>query len=271
MKKRLNEIFNFVLENGPTIITIAVAAYILIISEADSVSAETKLQFILAILGLLAISELIMRIRKMQRIEDYASKTYQAIQNRMGERASADGFFFKKLPSLESHFLNAMKIDLYGVSLQHTIRDNIELLAQRLSQGASIRVIILDPEFSISEDITNSDENFIPGKLKLNINATIENLKWLNIQHGSKGTVKAKVVTKSPFFNIIAADTDKEFGSIYIELFPQRWVTSVRPRFELLPNRDAYWFQFYKDQFEEIWKSARPIDLHENEKSKNKH
>lgn len=92
----------------------------------------------------------------------------------------------------------------------------------------------------------------------LNSIVTLKNLKWLSNQPDSNGTIELKFLNEEPRFNIIAIDVDETWGIIFVEFYPQRWVPGSRPRVELIRQRDGYWYEYFKDQFDKVW-SEYPI------------
>ena len=261
MKKRLENLLWFIIDNGPTILTIAFASYVILLAQARFVRTEVLLQWILAILGLLAVSELIERFRRIRRIEETTTKTLFAIESRFGDRISADLFFMKRLPALAGYLENATDIRLSGVALQRTIRENIHVLAQVLKEGADLQVILVNPDGEAAKRIADPSANFPLEALKANTQMTIQNLRWLSALPERKGSVELRFIEEEPYYNVVAINPEKESGIIFVEIYPQRWVSGSRPRFELTAGRDAYWFAYFREQFTQLWKNSRPVQI----------
>lgn len=243
MRRRFERIFWFFIENGITIITVLFAFYIIAISQTSKISTDVLLQWILAILGLLAISELIERVRKLKRIEDTGNETLKVIKNKFSGKPKSDEFFLKRLPQLEPYLSKAKDIRLSGYSLQRTIRENIHILAKRLEEGATIKILLVDPESKIEK-----------GKSNHSSMVTLQSIEWLQTQVKNNGKIELKFTKEDPHYNIIAIDPNDEAGIMFIEFFSQRWVTEGRPRVELSSIEDSYWFKYYINQYELIWK-----------------
>lgn len=257
-KKWVEDLLWIVVENAPTILTIGFAAYVIAIAQTTSISTETLLQWILAILGLLAVSELIERWRKLRYLEEIGNQTLKAVQSKFGQRARAEDFFTKRLPSLEPYLAKATTIWFCGYSLQRTIRENNFVLAQRLKDGADLKVMMVNPELLKDKPLVSE-----PGEKHdpLGSVVTISNLRWLAKQPAITGIIEVKFMNEEPRFNIIAIDPDEEFGTIFVEFYPQRWVHGSRPRMELTRGRDTYWYQYFKEQFELVWKDCKTVSL----------
>jgi len=260
MKKRIEDILWVVVENTPAILTIAFATYVIALSQSTAISTDTLLQWILAILGLLAVSELVERWRKLRRIEDVSNQTLKAVQSKIGERARAEDFFAKRLPPLEPYIEKATDIRLSGYSLQRTIRENRYIISQRLKDGACLRILIVDPELLTGKPLVSE-----PGEKHdpLGSIMALENLRWLSKQPDSKGKVEVKFMNEEPRFNILAIDPEEILGVVFVEFYPQRWIHGSRPRMELTPERDNYWYHYFREQFDRIWEDYPLISLDE--------
>ena len=261
MKSRVESIFWFIVENGPTILTIGFAAYVIALSQTSTLSTEVMLSWILAILGLLAISGLVERLRKLHRLESMSSRTLKAIESKFGERASADDFFMPRLPPIRPYIEKAVDIRLSGVVLQHTTRENLDVFAGQLREGASIKIMILDPNGSAIQRLIKPGSNLTMDAVQANSQITIQNLKWLTKLPDSKGLVELRFVDEDLLFNVLAFDPDKEYGTIFVEFYPQRWALGSRPRMELNTRRDEFWFNYFKNQFDKLWDDCRPVSL----------
>jgi len=269
MRKRIESAFWFAIENGPAILTIGFSAYVIGLAQTSTISTDVILQWILAILGLLAISELIERLRKLRRLEEMSNKTLRAVQSKLGERPSADDFFMTRMIPVGSYIEKASDIRLFGVSLQRTIRENIDVLAKQLKEGATIKAIIVDPFSQTTEDLVRLGSNLTLEYLQANSKITMQILKWLSKLPEGKGTIELRFMDEEPYFNVLAFDPEKEYGTIFVEFYPQRWERGNRPRVELTPGRDEYWFTYFKNQFDRLWQDCKPVSLDSEEEPPN--
>jgi hypothetical protein len=261
MRKRFEAALWFTLEEGPAVFTIGFAAYVIAMTQTTTPQEDVLLRWILAILGLLAISQLVERLRTIRHIEEVSDRTLSVVESRLGGRVGAEAFFTKRLPSMEAHLTRASDVRLYGVTLQRTVRDNIHSLAQLLMDGAQVKVALVDPNGTAAQRIANPAGGFPLDSLKAHTGLTIHNLRWLAALPEAKGTIELRYVDEEPNFNIIAMDAEKESGIIFVELYPQRWVIGARPRFELTPQRDGFWFGYFKQQFDRLWEDAKLVPL----------
>jgi hypothetical protein len=242
MKKKIENIFWFFIENAVTILTVIFSLYVVAIAQTSKISTEILLQWILTILGLLAISGLIERVRKLRRIENIGKETLKTIQSNFSGKAKSEDYFMKRLPPLEPYLLKAKDIRLSGYSLQRTIRENIHVLSKRLEEGATVKILMVNPEKKKEKKRSNHSSM-----------VTMQSLEWLSQQAQGKGKIELKFVEEELHFNILAIDPNEESGVMFVEFFPQRWVTEGRPRVELTQTNDSYWFKYFKDQYNSVW------------------
>ncbi len=251
-------------ENIDLYVTVLAALTLAFLNLVGLASQALTTSIILTTLGILAISALNNRYH-FERIKDSTDKalqgiekTLKALQVKFGDRSPAEQFFIDHMPPLAPYLEKARDIRISGVVLQRTIRDNLNIFATCLREGANIKIVLIDPD-SIAARHT-ADEHFPLERLKAHFDATWQNLLWLSKQPNSKGTLEIRFSDEKAFANIIAIDAEKEYGIIFIEVRPQRWISGgSRPRFELRPGRDGYWFGYYKDQFDMLWKDCRPV------------
>jgi hypothetical protein len=258
MKQRIESFIWFAIENGPTIFTIAFAIYVIALAQTIALPTETLLQWILAILGLLAISELVERLRTIRRIERVSAEALELLLKREN-KPSADKYFMWYLPPLDSYLDKANDISLSGLVVQHATTENLRVLAKRLKDGARIRILATDP----SGESVKHRSGFSLENLKANAQVTLQNIIWLSQRPERKGSIEFRYIDELPHFNITIIDPEQERGVIFVEFYLQRWVTKGRPRIELTAERDGEWFAFFKNQFEILWQESKPVSLSE--------
>lgn len=260
--KKIESLIWFAIENGPAIFTIAFAIYVIALAQTITLPTETLLQWILAILGLLAISELVERLRKIRHIERVSVESLDLLKNR-DKKPSADQYFLWHLPSLEPYLEKATDISLSGLVVQHATTENRRVLAKRLEHGARIRILAIDPDSESAKHHTYSSLEL----LKADAKVTLQNAIFLLSRSiDSKGSVELRYIDELPHFNITAIDPDQEHGVIFVEFYLNRWVTKGRPRVELIAKRDGEWFTFFRNQFEMLWQESKPVNLQESKK-----
>jgi hypothetical protein len=81
MRRKVEDAIWFLIENVPSLLTVAFTAYVLVQSQRAALQEMEVLLWLLGVVGLLATSELIERFRRLKRIEDVSLKTLDAIQS----------------------------------------------------------------------------------------------------------------------------------------------------------------------------------------------
>lgn len=145
--KWLLNLAEFLFENFTVLLTIGFTGYVIYRQEIGKIALSTNelLTAILGILGLLAISEVVERYRRLGSIEKSGKRTLSLLEARFTDRPSALGFF-QKTPSLDTHIARSNQIDMCGVSLTSTLNKQFSNLRERLKGGGNIRVLVVDPE-----------------------------------------------------------------------------------------------------------------------------
>ena len=102
----LQSTLDFVIDNVSILLTIGFAGYVIYRHEAarGAVDTDMLLTAILGVLGLLAVSEIVERYRRLNSIEKSVNRALAFLESRLTERPSALAFF-QKPPSLDPHKL----------------------------------------------------------------------------------------------------------------------------------------------------------------------
>ena len=153
MKSRpiwLQNAVDYLLDNIFDILTILVAAYIVIRHEFrpfgpnDIADLAT---WILAVLALIAVSGLWQHHRRLAAIENLTQETRDMVAERLSGQARAEDFLWSKGVTVTAQdFSQAQNIYVVGMILNRTVRNHMALFGDRLAAGANLRFIILDPE-----------------------------------------------------------------------------------------------------------------------------
>lgn len=239
------------------LISIVIAAY-LIFRYLGGTSKPTADEFsagILGILTLVAITGLWDRFGRLRRVEKLMEETSYLIQTRIIERVRADEFFVRNKLD-DGFFSTATDIAISGITLGNTIREFVNVLGQRLIAGARIRIIILDTSEQVLKQLIGrswgaaSLEHYT-GR----INITLNLIKILGDTPDAKGTLEVGYLPFVPSFGIISVDANTKNGSSVVEIYHHN-SREPSPSFRLNKEKDPYWFGFYNEQFELMWKQC---------------
>lgn len=159
-------------------------------------------------------------------------------------RAKAEDFLFQHPPNLTPFLKEAKDIRLFGFDLSGTVRDYLSVLTKSMENGASLKIVI-------------TSSRLHTGKQR----ETIEQLNWLHKNPQNKGRIEVREYGNMPHSTIFAIDPGAVNGRIFVKFFMEFWKQHKQPKFELIRNRDAYWMDYFLNQFEKIWESSVPIPL----------
>lgn len=261
---KLRDFFEYLLDNVFDIATIVIAGY-LVIRQQLQPSAITNFSelatWVLAVLGLIAVSGLWERNRKLRRIENVAQEGRDLILRRLAGKTYAKDFFLNEKPISDKTFASADVIYVSGITLTRTTREYMDVWAQRLIAGATIRVMILEPEDNLLKELIlrSSGETTVDfWKTKLQSSQFFVN--FIAQTAGSTGKMELGYLPYIPSYGFVIVDPDKPNAHCFVELYHHK-STKANPTFELSRTNDAEWFQFFKDQFDTMWRSCRIDNL----------
>lgn len=259
MRQKLENVFWFLLENVPSVLTVGFAAYVVLQSQRATLQQMEVLLWILALLGLLATSELIERFRRLKRIEDFSQKTLTAVQALGAAEVRIDDFLKDRravLP-LEDRAGQAVEIGVCGYSLVHLIRQNESLFRERLSQGCHLKFLLIKPESEAARMIDAALTPMREGQLSHDLRTTfgyLEDMK-ASAQATASGKLEIRLLKVIPSFSLIVVDGGTPNGWIHVEMYPAWYKSPVdvdRPHFDIAAG-ESRWYKFFYDQFVKLW------------------
>ncbi|MBW4461947.1 MAG: hypothetical protein KME47_17155 [Nodosilinea sp. WJT8-NPBG4] len=163
---------------------------------------------------------------------------------------SADDFFWKRKRSIDTDLSQAKYIGIVGASLSRTLRDYSAILEDRIKLGATVRVILMDPNSTAPDQAVLRSKGVINRQFYLDtLRPTIERVGILS-NYSNK--VDLGLLPYKPAFGMIVIDPDEPYGKIIVEMYPHH-SDSFAPTFELEPSHDTHWYKFFREQFENLW------------------
>jgi len=270
-KRKLPQVIaEFLIENIAILFTIGFAVYILLRQEITQIALSTEelLAAILAVLALLATSEIVERYRRLNSIDKAVHRSLSFLESRFTDRPSAIAFFTKQ-PGLDPYVQAANQIDFCGVTLTSTINKQFGNLRERLQSGAKIRVLVIDPDSTAlkmcAERSTKPDDTEY---YRVRLDATLRELEYLfqsweefkaiQVNGEKMGTLSVRLMSYAPSYGILSFDSNHENGVAIVELYTHKQGYKSPPTFDLTAHRDGNWYKFFRSQFEEMWNAARP-------------
>lgn len=263
---RLRTLFEYVLDNLFDLATILVAGYLVIrhqIRPFGPSDIADLLTGILAVLGLIAVSGLWDRNRRLGRIEKLAQESHDVIQQRIAGHANAGEFFLAESEINASSFAAAMAIDLAGMTLTRTLLDYQYVLSQRLQAGANIRIIVVDPQQNeaLNEMVRRSNIGDATAKFwRDRIESSQEIIQAIAKTPQAKGVLQIGYLPYAPAFGLILVDSASSHGLSQVEIYHHR-SSEDKVTFMVRSTKDPHWFGFFERQFGILWNSCRVEQL----------
>jgi hypothetical protein len=266
-RTRFQAFVEYLLDNLFDIATILVAGYLVIRHQVQpfaSTDIAELATWILAVLGLIAVSGLWDRNRRLHRIEKLSEESHNLLERHTREEVRAGDFFLSERRLSNQTFAQATTIYLSGVTLSRTIREFMHVLSQRLVAGAHIRIIIADPnKDSLLQDFTlrtMGDTNIDFWRARLQ---TVET--WISAiaqTPDSTGKLEVGYLPYMPSFGFIMLDPDEAHGHCFVELYHHK-SAEPNPAFALRATDDPHWYRFFRQQYQALWNSCRVETLPE--------
>ena len=186
----------------------------------------------------------------------------------LSERPSARDFFVKA-PSLDDYVRSATQIDMCGVTLTSTVNKQFGNLRERLAHGATIRLLIIDPnslglEMSAWRSEVPEDIEYYSKRLEATFkDITYLHKSWLGQEEAQLSGQKrdnfaVRLLSYAPSFSIYRFENDTGNRDIYVELYTHGTGYLSPPVFNLTPERDEVWYDYFAEQFNFMWQQATP-------------
>lgn len=238
-------------------LTILISIVISVLSVLNIVNIEMVVTITLATLSLLALST----INNREQISSFQKQVEILsilVQEKVLENIRASSFFLGEQHRYEDKLKKAKKIDIAGATLTRTVTNYLGIFEQRLKEGASIRLIIIDPQSdAVSQAALRSygvqGDDFFRDRIK----PTIDLLNILASLPELKGKLELRFLPYMPSFGLKIVDPDSVDGKIFVEIYQHKSL-DPNPTFMLDGQRDEKWYHFFQNQFEVLWSSSRP-------------
>jgi len=161
----------------------------------------------------------------------------------------------KKWPEneLSAKTNKSKNILLIGVSLSRTIRTYLSILSENLQQGASIRVLLVDPNSPSAEIAANRlPESINIERTRNDIENTLITLESIKEKRGG---IEIRTINNPMSFGGILLDIDTPHGIMYLEYYSFKMTDEDIPKLILKPN-DEFWYEHFASQAEKLWSNA---------------
>ena len=261
---KAQSVVSFVLDNLVDLITISVAAFLIVRNEVSpfGINDFNKLAtWILGVLGLIAISGLWERNRRLTRIEKMLHGNHDLVLKHFSGKNRACDFFMSGSNLSIDDLSSATSIFFSGVTLSGTTKEYAYILGKRLVAGATIRFVVIDPVDSVLEELisrswADATQAYYKDRIK-----TVESLiDYISRTPDAKGKVELGYLPYHPSFGLTLIDPDQPRGLCYVELY-QHKSADPNPSFRIQASEDPIWFDFFYKQSKILWDSCRVVKL----------
>jgi hypothetical protein len=206
------------------------------------VSSDILTNIVLAVLALIVYSSLSTR------------RSVDGLAEKITGSPRAETFFWKSKRSVETDLSRARDIRIVGAILSRTIRDYRPILEERLSKGAQVKIMVMDPDSTAPDQAMLRSKGVSSRQFYVdNLRPTIERIGFLSetSQHIELGLLPYK-----PAYGMILIDVDDKDGLIIVEMYPHH-SDAFAPTFELHSSLDAQWYNYFSEQFNTMWSRAQ--------------
>lgn len=228
-------------ENIDLYLTIIIAIIVTVLNILGITPPSTVATITLAVLSLLAISSLGNRYR----LERILEEGYQSL----------DSILLKKFPAtLESDIEASKSLWIVGSNLGSTIPTLYSVLENKLKRGDTVRILVIEPNSEASKLTTARIYRPMgAGQFDNVILSTLQLFNSLRKEDNRK--LEVRTINFPIAVGFFAINPESANGIIYLEHYSYKSATDQIPKVVLRP-RDGYWFDFYKEQLEQMWNSS---------------
>jgi hypothetical protein len=134
----------------------------------------------------------------------------------------------------------------------------MHVLSQKLTSGSQIRFVIIDPTSDAVMEIMarRSMGDTTPQFWKSRIENVEDVISVIRKTPHSTGKVEVGYLPYIPSFGFFMVDPDKPYGQAYVEIYHHR-TAEENPMFQISPDDDPIWWNFFKNQAEIMWNDCR--------------
>ena len=260
----VNRVLYFLRDALGDLIAIAVSLtiYYKYLTGSEKPTTPQFLSTIVLILAVLALSGLIDRLWRFRSIQ-----TKLEALSKQSKRSTASEFF-NETPSPE-FFNDASVIKISGITLKRSAPNLRSVLDKALISGAKVKVILLEnSDEALSQLRKRSWEKVENKHYQECINQSVTFLELIGKSKTSKGTLEIGFLPYVPSFGIwysksLASSIEPR---LYVEIYHCH-TKDAGPGFGLSPKEDKFWFDFFENQFDEMWKNCSEVKRYPQKKT----
>jgi hypothetical protein len=219
---------------------------------------QQTLAAILSILGALAITQIIANYEDVKRNKQI--ETVLSILQKVSMSASTPLRLRTELEPIPTRAQNAKDILIIGRTLAISLRYT-EFFEQRLRDGATIRLAMVDPN---NESVCNAISPLLemsPEAFLSDIRTSIGLINRLARATQGDGKLELRFIEFVPTLSLMVVDPQLPTGHIVVELLPYQVDAPSRPHLIFKASENPYWFAYFREVAEHIWRDAKPYKI----------
>jgi len=222
-------------------LTVVVAIGLVVLNLVGVASQTLVAPLTLAVLGLLAISNLGNRY-KIEELIEKLSQTSHTV------------FIEEFPPNFKSDIEGATELWLVGVSLTQITRKYHSTVEQMLRSGHRVKVLVIHPKGSAIE-MAESRAYGQPNveRARHEILGTLDD--YCQLRSISPDQLEIRTIQTPLGHSLIAVNPNSSSGIFYIANYPFKTPGGSKPKF-VLRTKDGNWFDFFKEEFHALWESG---------------
>lgn len=265
MKKKINIVFSEIKkgENLDLYIIIFLAIIVAVLGISQTVSFEVISAVILATLGLLATSLLTNR-HSSDEIQHTTSQLKSEIHDLRSEihtSARLSDVFIKGYPDFSNEIVEAKRVSIEGAVLSGTLTRYSAQFIKFLQRGGSIRFLVSEPtpEVGVMQAFRSSlikDIDF----MYTTAQNSLETMKAMKSNAKNPLGVQIKMMPYLAPYSLVIIERNDGVKKIYARVSAFQVPASEQPVFQADNQTDNVWFEFFNNQFEQLWKASKDTD-----------
>ncbi len=218
---------------------------------------------ILAILGLLAGSLLANR-RTNTELKDAITQLkqdFEELRSKTQAKYSISELLLEQYPNIQDELNSAKRISVLGINLATTVRDYYSEFTDILLRGGTLRILTVDPteKYVVSLLAFRSTTFNQPDQMNDVMKTELHRVVSLEKTAKDSGSFQLKKLAHIPSHGLIIIENASGKSVGYVKMYTFRSAGKT-PVFKLTVEDDMVWFNFFKNQFEQIWALAEPIE-----------
>lgn len=228
------------------IATIVGAATAVLSAQLGFLKFSAAEQIVIGLMALIAIDSLVERLGILARIEESIKLVCGAPSLR---RRS-------EIIHPVTQAASASTIDVLAVSGISLFAQNQGFYLRKLREGARMRVILLDPNSpALPTHAYQAGQSTIV--IQRHIESTLSAIRPLLNHEGAQ--IEVRLGPCFAPFSMVGTDLNKESGRIVVEFHVYRAELDQRPHVLFEAHNEAFWYGFFRDQFETAWAVSTPL------------